>query len=217
MAPFNAGKIHAVRHDRDLVLLDATRGAYHCLADAGRAVQRRSATGELVIEDRHLARLLREANLLAPNGRLAGPGSLIPRAGRDLSDLSPSPLRWRDGPDFAAFLAGLAPNYYGRSFAHLIADARRHAHLDIPPDLTGPLLAAVALFQRWAPWAPFQGECLYRSYALLRWLRRRRLRAHWVFGVQTWPFAAHCWLQVGDVALDDVADNTAAYSPILIV
>jgi hypothetical protein len=37
-----------------------------------------------------------------------------------------------------------------------------------------------------------------------------------VFGVRTWPFHAHCWLQCDDVVLDDQADRVAAYAPILV-
>jgi hypothetical protein len=41
--------------------------------------------------------------------------------------------------------------------------------------------------------------------------------ADWIIGVRTWPFMAHCWLQVGAVALDDDVERLAAYTPILAV
>ncbi|WP_374571406.1 lasso peptide biosynthesis B2 protein [Phenylobacterium sp. J426] len=65
--------------------------------------------------------------------------------------------------------------------------------------------------------APLPAKCLVRSFALLCFLRRCGHDAAWCFGVSTWPFAAHCWLQVGEVALDDHPDQLAAYTPIHVV
>jgi hypothetical protein len=36
-----------------------------------------------------------------------------------------------------------------------------------------------------------------------------------VFGVRTWPFHAHCWLQVEDVVLDDHHERIGAYTPLM--
>ena len=41
--------------------------------------------------------------------------------------------------------------------------------------------------------------------------------AVWVFGVRTWPFSAHCWLQIGDAVLDDDPERVGIYPPILAV
>ena len=56
-----------------------------------------------------------------------------------------------------------------------------------------------------------------RSFVLLRFLQRSGGKATWVFGVRTWPFGAHCWLQLGDVALDDDPARLVGYAPILAV
>jgi hypothetical protein len=39
----------------------------------------------------------------------------------------------------------------------------------------------------------------------------------WVFGVQSRPFAAHCWLQLGGVVLNDTVDHVKRYTPIMVV
>jgi hypothetical protein len=210
-------ELHATRHGRDLVLLDVKADAYYCLAEAAPSVRVVDHAGSLEVADPDLARALSEAGIAAPGGLLTGPGEGPPKATRDLAGLGPGVPYWRDGVNFAIAIATLAPNYYGRSFHHLVKNARDAHHIDVAPEPSARLVETVARFQRWSPWAPYQGVCLYRSYALLRWLRREGLRAHWVFGVQTWPFAAHCWLQVGEVALDDLADTTLSYSPILVV
>ena len=74
-----------------------------------------------------------------------------------------------------------------------------------------------AEWARWIPYAPVRAKCLVRSFLLLRWLVRRGHGAYWVFGVTTWPFRAHCWLQCGAVALDDDVERLAAYSVIMVL
>ncbi|OIQ70741.1 hypothetical protein GALL_476450 [mine drainage metagenome] len=111
----------------------------------------------------------------------------------------------------------MARSFRGRSFAWILAQAQRDARLlpaAAPSRRTRDLTAA---FQACQPWIPFQGACLYRSFLLREALRRLGEPVWWVFGVQTWPFEAHCWLQVGDVVLDDWVERVVAYTPILAV
>ncbi len=78
-------------------------------------------------------------------------------------------------------------------------------------------MEVAAEFARFRVWAPFDGACLKRSYMMLRYLRLRGHDAAWVIGVRTWPFMAHCWLQVGEVVLDDDHERLLPYHPILAV
>ena len=48
-------------------------------------------------------------------------------------------------------------------------------------------------------------------------LRRAGQNAAWVFGVRTWPFSAHCWLQIGDAVLDDDPERVSRYTPIMVL
>ena len=70
---------------------------------------------------------------------------------------------------------------------------------------------------RGQPFAPFQGECLFRAFLLLAYLRLEGRHATWVFGVRTYPFQAHCWLQVGDMVLNDAVERICGYTPIFAV
>lgn len=79
-----------------------------------------------------------------------------------------------------------------------------------PVALTSAFLTAL-------PWLPSPGKCLKRSYALRRQLAQAGAPVDWVFGVRTWPFLAHCWLQIDDVLLADDLDRVLGYSPILTV
>jgi hypothetical protein len=60
-------------------------------------------------------------------------------------------------------------------------------------------------------------ECLYDSLALLEFLARYGIYPDWVFGVQTRPFAAHCWVQHGDVVFNDTVEHVTGYTPIMVV
>ena len=62
-----------------------------------------------------------------------------------------------------------------------------------------------------------KNECLYDSLALIEFLARNGIYADWVFGVQTRPFAAHCWVQHGDTVFNDTVEHVSGYTPIMVV
>jgi hypothetical protein len=59
--------------------------------------------------------------------------------------------------------------------------------------------------------------CLFDALALSEFLAGYQLYPRWVFAVQARPFAAHCWLQLGDAVLNDTADHVKRYTPIMVV
>jgi hypothetical protein len=60
-------------------------------------------------------------------------------------------------------------------------------------------------------------ECLYDSLALLEFMSRYGIYPDWVFGVQTRPFAAHCWVQHGDIVFNDTVEHVSGFTPIMVV
>jgi len=78
-------------------------------------------------------------------------------------------------------------------------------------------IATVGAFTTVLPWLPFEGVCLHRAFLLARYLARKNIRADWVFGVRTWPFAAHCWVQIGDTIVADRLSRVCGFTPILVV
>ena len=62
-----------------------------------------------------------------------------------------------------------------------------------------------------------RSECLFDSLTLLNFLARYGITADWVFGVQARPFAAHCWVQLDDVVLNDTVEHVSGYTPIMAV
>lgn len=64
---------------------------------------------------------------------------------------------------------------------------------------------------------PFKGNCLSDSLALIGWLFERGEGATLVFGVKLDPFAAHCWVQSGDVVLNDRPERVERFTPVRII
>lgn len=62
-----------------------------------------------------------------------------------------------------------------------------------------------------------RNECLFDSLALLEFLAGYGIYPDWVFGVQTRPFAAHCWVQCEDAVCNDTIENVSGYTTIMVV
>lgn len=94
-------------------------------------------------------------------------------------------------------------------------DAKRSTQASVDFSRLESLLAAFARLR------PFlftsRNACLFESFALLEFLSRYGIYPAWVFGVQTRPFAAHCWLQVDGVVLNDTVEHVSGYTPIMVV
>ncbi|WP_029911569.1 lasso peptide biosynthesis B2 protein [Caulobacter sp. UNC358MFTsu5.1] len=206
--------VHAARVGQDIVLLDVGRGEYLCLADAAQAFELPPA-GPARILDPDLAEDAAALGLLGGGAQRPVSWPAAPRA--DLPTDAGRAIGPRDLADGLAVFAALLRHYYGRAFPYLVAYAQRPRAAAAPVRLTPALTDQVQAFRRLLPWAPFQGVCLYRSFLLLAFLRRRGLDARWVFGVRTWPFEAHCWLQADDVVLDDTLDHVRPFTPIFAV
>ena len=80
------------------------------------------------------------------------------------------------------------------------------------------LRALVGAFGRLRPiFYTLRSACLLDSLTLLNFLGAENIHPDWVFGVKTEPFDAHCWVQQGEVLLNDVPDRVRQYAPILVV
>ncbi|PLR06785.1 hypothetical protein CFHF_24300 [Caulobacter flavus] len=103
-----------------------------------------------------------------------------------------------------------------RGFASVIESLRARRSGAMAPDL-GRLRDEVCAFQAGRPWIPVKPVCLLDSLALLKFLEARSLSSTLVFGVIRRPFAAHCWLQVDDIVINDHLDHVREYQPLLAV
>ncbi|WP_394003201.1 lasso peptide biosynthesis B2 protein [Luteimonas sp. WGS1318] len=96
-----------------------------------------------------------------------------------------------------------------------VATKRRLA-VPMPPDGSstdeGRLAESSTCFRRLRPLIPIEPICLLDSLALTVFLARRKLHASIVFGVTSAPFTAHCWVQSGDLVLNDTVGHANAYT-----
>lgn len=75
----------------------------------------------------------------------------------------------------------------------------------------------VRRFRAMRPWFPGGFRCLFDSLALLDFLAFHGVYPSWVFGVCTEPFHAHCWVQAGDLLLNDSLEHVRPFTPIMAV
>jgi hypothetical protein len=214
-----ADGVHAAAVNGDLVFLDLGRDAYSCLPGVARSL-------DLPLGARALGPLAdSQAEVMLAAGLVdAGAVPLGPRARWPLEPVTAQVpdagvLRTNLGEQMAMVAAALAMarGYHGRPLAHLVDRAERLARK--PADQAPPerLTRRVRAYRALLPWVPAQEACVYRCFLLLHYLHAAGLQARWVFGVRTWPFSAHCWLQAGEIALDDPADYLSRFTPILVV
>jgi Transglutaminase-like superfamily len=75
----------------------------------------------------------------------------------------------------------------------------------------------ITAFKDLRPLYPRPHLCLFDSLALLEFLAGHHGYPRIVFGVIADPFQAHCWLQEGNVLLNDDLERVGKYKPILSV
>lgn len=206
--PLAAG-VFMAKVGEDVALLDLRTDAYACLAGVGEDL---ALTDGGVRADLGLLGLLADAGLLAQD-RPPSRRPLPPAAARELD---PRRLRWplAHAPNLVTAAWRAVRVGPGAPIRDLIAA------LPPPPRSTPDprrVASVVSGFRRMLPWVPRQGACLYRAFVLLTMLRQAGQDATWVFGVRTWPFGAHCWLQLEEAVLDDDPERVARYTPIMAV
>jgi hypothetical protein len=204
--------VHFAWTGDDIVVLDVERDLYICLVGATAAI-RPAGPRKISIDGDAAASALMEAELVQDAPSSTAPWTAIPPR----SALSPldAPDSWR-GLGFLANGLQSSRRFHGRSFAELVATARRLRGDDSLAAMRR-LGSLVAAYRSGLPWLPRQGLCLHRSFMLLHYLHARGVRAQWVFGVRTWPFAAHCWVQIDDLVVGDDLHRVLRYTPILVV
>lgn len=208
--------------DDMLVFLDLARDRYCALGrDASRAAQRTLAASGAEL-DGELVRKLGTAGLLASppqRGRaLAVTSHALPV--RDLRDVAESA-----GP--ADALLALASRSRAshtlrrRHISEVVARRRavkeswRGPRRRLPDEAVRVRRAARLAALR--PLASNHNACLLNSLSLLFHFGRAGADLDWVFAVKAVPFEAHCWVQLGDLVLNDTVEGTRGYAPIMVV
>ena len=200
--------IHMARVGPDIVILDTAADRYSALLDLGAQIAPAldgSLEASLAIADELIALGLAQPGRPVSPRRAASPArrDLIPEPSRQVLTVARA----------AAVLATSGLRFRRSTFQTLLGEAT-------PEPVKGPsapLEPVVAAARSAWPWIPLEGQCLQRSFQLRTLLHRHGWSVDWVFGVRTWPFAAHCWIQSDDQVLNDSLDRVLRYTPILTV
>ncbi|WP_312144747.1 lasso peptide biosynthesis B2 protein [Brevundimonas sp.] len=209
-----APHVHFAAIDTDIVILDVARDRYDCLTDCAQWL----TTGE---DDRLLAGDPETAEALIHMGVASrAPPPPVRRAPAPQRELA-IPSRSSRRALARALIAQAAATaiFQKRSLLELTrfnpGGAVEPAHSDRAA-VSAPRLAELLSAARLArPWIPFEGECLQRAFQLRYYLARFGIATDWIFGVRTWPFSAHCWLQIGDMVVGDRLERVRRYTPIM--
>lgn len=171
-------------------------------------------------------RLLAEQGLLCADGdpgKDATPVALAPLARHLPPDETGSRLRIdaRSVPSVLLAVASAAVRIRRSALDQLVISARRRKQARAECMQSFDMERAerlVATFARLRPMLFSAREaCLFSSLALLELFARHDLFPLWVFGVQTRPFAAHCWVQQDGVLFSDTVERVSRYTPIMVV
>jgi len=76
---------------------------------------------------------------------------------------------------------------------------------------------ATGIFHKLRHLFPANYLCLYDSLALLEFLARYDVHPSWVFGVSLEPWGAHCWIQEGPLIFNEDVEESANFTPVMIV
>lgn len=105
-----------------------------------------------------------------------------------------------------------------RPFSEAVALARRHLSRRDAPHDNGPVIRSIAAAADAAAFITRSHDrCLVRGLAVQAACRGRGIPAKLVLGVIGHPFAAHCWVQVGDAVVIGEYEQARLYTPILVV
>lgn len=85
------------------------------------------------------------------------------------------------------------------------------------PSLSERAQSLATTFDQLRWYYPRSYLCLFDSLALIHFLAGFGVFADWVFGVTADPFEAHCWVQSGNVVLNDTVERISAFTPIMSV
>ena len=196
----------AVAHGDWLIFLDLARNRYQATAldEAPDLISCGPNKGALMAREKRWRSLLNE-----------GLVSVVTREHQPPPRRRIDHLSWRD-----LFLTITASMWASRivkrgalleAFCHLSERKARLAKR-VPDVATAELVHS--RFAAARIWIPVAYVCLFDSLALMHFLLARDVRAELVFGVRSRPFAAHCWVEVDGIILDDGGEACHSFAEI---
>lgn len=208
------------RIDGRPIFLDTRDDRYFRLSSTLERMFNAHAEGaELPPED--LAHLI-ECNILTDAPFASSMRASMPIASRSAVELSSPPAPHGIGAvaELFAIVCWMQLQLKTRRLKTILDDAtaRRRRKCALDGDATEQRLVNEAhIFLKARKFVPIETRCLVDSLSMVTFLARRNLHASIVFGVTSYPFTAHCWVQAGELILNDAIGNTRAYTPIRVI
>lgn len=146
----------------------------------------------------------------------------IPIASRSALELSSTPMPHGIGSvaELFAIVCWTQLQLKTRRLKEILDDAIARRPLGSALEGSGAemrLLNETHVFLKARKFVPIETRCLVDSLSMVTFLAKRHLHANIVFGVTGYPFTAHCWVQAGELILNDAIGNTRAYTPIRVI
>lgn len=202
--------IHMVPVRDDVVVLDTRADRYACLVGAA-GLLAFDGPGHVSASPEVMDDLMAAELIATENPALARRSPTPPRA--DVEDAG------RGGPlralDTAARTLMATAQFRNRPLDRLIAPTHPSPRT-AKPSAPRRIALRASTYRQVLPLLPGEGACLQRAWQLRQVLASDGLAVDWVFGVRTWPFFAHCWLQHGDRVVADRFEHVRAFTPIAV-
>ncbi|MGE4036005.1 MAG: lasso peptide biosynthesis B2 protein [Parvularculaceae bacterium] len=210
--------IHFCLLGETAVILDEARDRYFQLTGEPAAALQSLARGRaaaatsldrladlnIIKRDQTDAREVRPTQCISPNSSLLESGA------------APTKGNWLITAEISMRLASAVISLRQRGFQKTLRAAKMSAAGARQTD-EGSIEEASLEFDEARRNIPLAPSCLRDSLALLAFLRRRGHTARLVIGVKLNPFGAHCWVQSGEMALNELLERARAYTPIRVV
>lgn len=203
------------------VFLDIEADRYFCLPREANEAFLRLAMGDPDFRDAERVQMLVSCGILISGGVSAAitQPPIIQATDRDLSD-EPQPF-----PGMFSILQELVSELLSvrllrtRPFSHVVETIkRRGAAVRRPPRDQDHVLHAIAGASNAVSYlVRVRDRCLVRALAAHLICTKRGIRPKLVFGVIAHPFAAHCWVQLGNKVLVGGFEQARLYTPILVL
>lgn len=166
---------------------------------------------------------LEEADLLAALAERRFRNDLKPvrsaRPHRDMSESQKILKRFApaDVVEIWSLIRHIRRSLARRPLADLINDIKQSQSRDGYPATGATAEGLARQFEAARRWLPHASNCLSDSLALLSFFKSRGASADLVFGAKLDPFSAHCWLQDGDVLLNDRLDRIEGFAAVGVI
>jgi hypothetical protein len=202
------------------VFLDRNSGRYFALGEDANSGFARWIAGEpLDSQTEAMLAAMARQGLLNPSeaGQLPEPCRSPPVASRsvvgDHGRVSPGAVAWAMMRIAASRLA-LRRQPLAQVLERL---ASRKSKLGLGEPTEEDLIEVAGAFTRGRLLASPLDQCLPGSIAVVHALLDRTCRSDLVIGVQLRPFAAHCWVQSGNVVINETLDQVRNFTPVLVL